>query len=91
MICLKKVTKLADMTVWKRIVEELVTSVADPDLPHLAGSGFLDADLADPDPRLQNWHLINLFSVEKYIIVNKFKCLPGGKKLGIHSDQNSQI
>jgi hypothetical protein len=21
---------------------------------------------ADPDPRLQNWHLINLFSVEKY-------------------------
>jgi hypothetical protein len=20
----------------------------------------------DPDPRLQNWHLINLFSVEKY-------------------------
>jgi hypothetical protein len=21
---------------------------------------------ADPDPRLQNWHLSNLFSVEKY-------------------------
>jgi hypothetical protein len=23
-------------------------------------------DPADPDFRLQNWHLINLFSVEKY-------------------------
>jgi hypothetical protein len=35
---------------------------------HLAGSGILDADTdpADPDSRLQNWHLINLFSVEKY-------------------------
>jgi hypothetical protein len=35
----------------------------DPD--HLAGSksAILDADL---DPRLQNWHLINLYSIEKY-------------------------
>jgi hypothetical protein len=35
--------------------------------PHLlVGSGiFLEAD-TDPDPRLQNWHLINLLSVEKY-------------------------
>jgi hypothetical protein len=39
---------------------------------HLAGSrsGILDAD---PDPRLQNWHLVYryLFNVEKYRIVNK--------------------
>jgi hypothetical protein len=32
---------------------------------HLAGSGSEISD-ADPDPRLQNWHLINHFSVEKY-------------------------
>jgi hypothetical protein len=34
---------------------------------HLVESGYgtLDVDL-DPDPRLQNWHLVNLFSVEKY-------------------------
>jgi hypothetical protein len=40
---------------------------------HLAGSGILDADPdpADPDPRPQIWHLINLFSAES--IVNKFK------------------
>jgi hypothetical protein len=25
-----------------------------------------DPDPVDPDPRLQNWHLIDLFSVEKY-------------------------
>jgi hypothetical protein len=37
---------------------------------HLAGSRIFDAD---PDPRLQNWHLINLFSVEKYRSVNIFK------------------
>jgi hypothetical protein len=40
----------------------LKTSVAYPDPHHLAGSGILEAD---PDPRLQNWHLINLFSVKK--------------------------
>jgi hypothetical protein len=40
-------------------------SVADPDPHHLAGSGIFYADL-DPDPRLQNWHLSNLFIVEKY-------------------------
>jgi hypothetical protein len=36
----------------------------DPD-PH---PEFWMPDQADqfPDPRLQNWHLINLFSVEKY-------------------------
>jgi hypothetical protein len=40
------------------------TSVANPDPHHVArsGSGILEAD---PDPRLHNWHLINLFSVEK--------------------------
>jgi hypothetical protein len=32
---------------------------------HLARSGILEAD-PDPGPRLQNWPLINLFSVEKY-------------------------
>jgi hypothetical protein len=42
------------------------TSVADPDPHHLAGSGISDADPADSDPRLQNWHIINHFSVEKY-------------------------
>jgi hypothetical protein len=41
----------------------LKISVADPDPHHLAGSGILEAD---PDPRQQNWNLINLFSVEKY-------------------------
>jgi hypothetical protein len=25
-----------------------------------------DPEFRMPDPRLQNWHLINLFSVEKY-------------------------
>jgi hypothetical protein len=39
----------------------ILINVADPDQHLLAGS----ADL-DPDPRLQNWHFINLFSVEKY-------------------------
>jgi hypothetical protein len=38
-------------------------SVAVPDPHHLAGSGILDPD---PDPRLQNGHLINLFSEEKF-------------------------
>jgi hypothetical protein len=37
---------------------------------HLAGSGILEVD---PDPRLQYWHLINLFSIEKYRYCNKFK------------------
>jgi hypothetical protein len=34
---------------------------------HLAGSesGILYVD-PNPDPRLQNWHLINFISVEKY-------------------------
>jgi hypothetical protein len=40
--------------------------------PHnLSGSGILDADPEDPDPRLQNWHLIT-FLVQKSI-VNKLK------------------
>jgi hypothetical protein len=25
-----------------------------------------DPDPADPDPRLQNWHLMKIFGVEKY-------------------------
>jgi hypothetical protein len=33
------------------------------DLHHFAVSGFGILE-ADPDPSLQNWHLINLFSVE---------------------------
>jgi hypothetical protein len=37
----------------------LFRSVADPD-PHP------EFWMPDPDPRLQNWHLINLFRVEKY-------------------------
>jgi hypothetical protein len=28
--------------------------------------GYPDPADPDPDPRLQNWHLINLFSVERY-------------------------
>jgi hypothetical protein len=43
--------------------DEVSISVADSDPHHLAGSGISEAD---PDPRLQNWHLINLFSEEKY-------------------------
>jgi hypothetical protein len=41
-----------------------MTDPADPD-PH---PEFWMPDPADkdPDPWLQNWHLINLFSVEKY-------------------------
>jgi hypothetical protein len=35
---------------------DVTSRVADPDPDHLAGSGILEAD---PDPRLQNWHLIN--------------------------------
>jgi hypothetical protein len=35
----------------------------DPD--PLAGSESATFD-ADLDPRLQNWHLINLYSIEKY-------------------------
>jgi hypothetical protein len=32
-----------------------------------SGSGILEADPdLNPNPRLQNWHLINFFSVEKY-------------------------
>jgi hypothetical protein len=39
------------------LMTQYLRSVADPDPHHLAGSGILDAD---PDPRLQNWHLINI-------------------------------
>jgi hypothetical protein len=47
-------------------VSSSVPDLKDPH--HLAGSRILDADPdpADLDPRLQNWHLIYLFSVEKY-------------------------
>jgi hypothetical protein len=52
------------------MISMVINSVADPDPDphHLAGSDILDADPdpADPDLRLKNWHLINVFSVEKY-------------------------
>jgi hypothetical protein len=52
--CLKKVGLVS--VLWIRIRIRM-------DPHHLAGSGILDVD---PDLRLQNWHLINLFSVENY-------------------------
>jgi hypothetical protein len=60
-------TKIKSPTKWT--FQILFTSVAHPD-PDPQGSEFIWPDpefgMPDPDPRLQNWHLINLFSVEKY-------------------------
>jgi hypothetical protein len=60
------------LSTYKPVLQIRMQILADPH--HLAGSGsrsgilYADPDPADQDadPRLQDWHFVNLFSVETY-------------------------